>query len=70
MSNNLFDAVRVLKWLWQDKQDDEKSFTFSKKRVYDMASERIVEEFAFVQDITLAEAEVIIGKHLKSSLKH
>ena len=67
VQNNLIGTVRVIKWLWIDKQDEEKSFTLSKKRVWDMASERLIEEIAYVHDVTLTEAEEMILHHLKAS---
>lgn len=67
LRNDLYGTVKVLRWLWQDKQDEDKSFTLSKKRVYDMAIERLMEEIAYVHGITLEEAEEKIHKHLKFS---
>lgn len=68
VQNSLVGTVHVIKWLWTDKQDEEKGLTLSKKRVWDMASERLIEEIAYVHDVSLEEAESIILKHLKSSI--
>lgn len=69
IQNNLVGTVQVLKWLWVDKQDEEKGFSLSKKRVWDMASERLIEEIAYVHDVSLEEAEKMIIKNLKASIK-
>lgn len=68
VKNDLHGTVKVLKWLWRDKQNEEiTGFTLSKKRVWDVATERLSEEIAYVHNTTLDKAQEMILKYLKAS---
>lgn len=66
IENDCYKTVEVVKWLWMDRNPEDGSFTFSKKRVFELATERLQEEIAYANDISLEAAEKKILQSLKS----
>lgn len=56
-SNELHDVARVLKTLWEEKRDEERNFTISKRNTYKMVLHRFQQEATYVLEMTLDEAE-------------
>lgn len=56
-SNQLHDVAKVLKTLWEEKKDEERNFTISKRNTYKMVMRRFQQEVAYVLDMSLDEAE-------------
>lgn len=56
-SNELHDIARVLKTLWEEKRDEDKNFTISKRNTFGMVATRFNQEVAYVLEIDLEEAE-------------
>lgn len=54
--NNPFKTARILKRLWADKKDKSTNFTRSKRKTFDLAMKRMIEEVALVKDISLRKA--------------
>ncbi|GAG36322.1 unnamed protein product, partial [marine sediment metagenome] len=63
--NEVQKTVQVLKRTWLDRDDESTNPTKVKRDILDLAMKRLVEEVAFVFDISLARA----GKKIKRRLK-
>lgn len=63
--NKLSTTAQILKRLWLDKQDESTNFTGNKQNLLNLSMKRLVEEAAFVSNISLAKA----GKKIKESLR-
>jgi len=50
-------TARILKKLWLDKQDLSKNFSGSKRNIMNLSIKQLVEEVAFVLDISIAKAK-------------
>jgi len=59
--------VLILKNLWLEKNDQSKNFTITKQGVFNLTTERLVEEAAFVGDMSLEKARKKIRKALENS---
>lgn len=55
--NDLHELFRVLKTLWEEKRDENKNFTISKRNTFGMVMYRITQEVAYVLEMELEEAE-------------
>lgn len=62
-------TVKILKRLWLDKQDESTSFTSNKKNLLNLSMKRLVEEVAFVFDISVAKARKKIKRALRKGGK-
>lgn len=60
--------VLILKNLWLEKNDQSKNFTITKRGVFNLTTERLVEEVAFVGNMSLEKAREKIKKALENSL--
>jgi RNA polymerase-interacting CarD/CdnL/TRCF family regulator len=56
-TNELHDVAQVLKTLWEEKRDEERNFTISKRNTFSMVMLRFQQETAHVLGLTLPEAE-------------
>jgi RNA polymerase-interacting CarD/CdnL/TRCF family regulator len=73
-ANEIHDLAEVLKTLWEEKRDEDKSFTISKRNTLGMVMDRFQQEVAHVLGISLTKAETKItdaldvgwNRHLKS----
>jgi RNA polymerase-interacting CarD/CdnL/TRCF family regulator len=55
-TNQLRDLSRVLKTLWEEKRDETRNFTISKRNTFKMVIQRFQQEVAFVLNLSLDEA--------------
>ncbi len=56
-TNELHDVTQVLKTLWEEKRDEERNFTISKRNTFNMVMTRFKQETAYVLGMELLEAE-------------
>ncbi len=56
-TNELHDIAQVLKTLWEEKRDEDKNFTISKRNTFGMVMMRFQQEVAHVLGLELEEAE-------------
>ena len=56
-TNELHDIAQVLKTLWEEKRDEDKNFTISKRNTFGMVMMRFQQEVAYVLKIELEDAE-------------
>lgn len=63
-SNRPIDAVKVLKSLWKEMHDESVNTTKSRRDVFDLAVEKLAEEFALVGRTKLATAREKIKRSL------
>jgi RNA polymerase-interacting CarD/CdnL/TRCF family regulator len=56
-TNELHDVAQVLKTLWEEKRDEEKNFTISKRNTFNMVMMRFKQETAHVLGLDLEAAE-------------
>jgi len=56
-TNELHDVSQVLKTLWEEKRDEEKNFTISKRNTFGMVMTRFKQETAHVLGLDLEVAE-------------
>ena len=68
-TNELHDVSKVLKTLWEEKRDEERNFTISKRNTFQMVMSRFQQETAHVLGITLPEAEKKITSALDTGWK-
>ena len=68
--NEAHKTAQVLKTLWADREDESTSFTKSKKDVFSLAMERLVEEIAFVNRVSLRKARKQIKEALEREAKN
>ncbi len=64
--NEIEQTALVAKYLWQEKNDEDKSFSLTKRRLLDEAIRSLSEEFAFVLGKNLDSAEKSIKRALSS----
>ncbi|MBN1263133.1 MAG: hypothetical protein JW991_02130 [Candidatus Pacebacteria bacterium] len=64
-SNKLEIAVRVLKKLWLDKQDESTNFSATKRDLLNLVMKRLEEEAALALDIPVSRAREEIKKRLE-----
>ena len=65
--NDLGKIVRILRRLWQDKQDENTNFSSSKQNLFKVVLKRISEETACIHCISLDKAVKKIQSTLKKS---
>lgn len=58
-------TIQILKGLWMDKQDETTNFTGNKQNFLKLSMQRLVEEVAFVFDISVVQA----GNKIRGKLK-
>lgn len=63
--NDFNKTIQILKALWREKDDKSQSFTKSKKDVFDLLMKHLVEEIAFVSDLSVITARKKIKKSLE-----
>ncbi|MBL7150625.1 hypothetical protein ISS86_01700 [Candidatus Microgenomates bacterium] len=63
--NDISETARILKSLWIEKNDESKNFSKSKEDVFILSMKQLVEEAAFVGEISLIRA----GEKIKAGLK-
>ena len=56
-TNSLHDIAQVLKTLWEEKRDEDKNFTISKRNTFGMVMTRFNQEVAHVLGLKLEAAE-------------
>lgn len=56
-SNELHDVAVVLKTLWEEKRDENRNFTISKRNTFSMVFRRFQQEAAYVMDLDLEAAK-------------
>jgi len=56
-TNELHEIAQVLKTLWEEKRDEDKNFTISKRNTFGMVMMRFQQEVAYVLDLKLEDAE-------------
>ncbi len=64
-SNNPFEIAGVLRNLWLEKKDKTQNFTKSRKEVFKLSVKKLVEEVAFVSDVSLRKAKAKIREALE-----
>ena len=62
--NDPHETARILKSLWMEKNDESTNFTKTRESVFKIAANRLVEEVALVNGVTLGKAE----KQIKAAL--
>ena len=67
--NILHELAEVLKTLWEEKRDEDKNFTISKRNTFHMAMTRFKQETAYVLGIDLEVAEKKIETALDTGWK-
>lgn len=65
--NKAEEIIKILKNLWLEMQNDEQSFSPSKKSLYFAARRRLAQEIAFVKSLELEDAEQLIDDQLLSA---
>lgn len=68
-ANELHELARVLKTLWEEKRDEDKNFTISKRNTYQMVFNRFQQEVAHVLGMSLEKAEKKIESALETGWK-
>lgn len=63
--NDFNKTIQILKALWREKDDKSQSFTKSKKDAFDLSMKHLVEEIAFVSDLSVITARKKIKKSLE-----
>ncbi|MBU0576106.1 hypothetical protein KJ707_01460 [Patescibacteria group bacterium] len=59
-TNEIHDVTKVLKTLWEEKRDEERNFTISKRNTFQLVMNRFEQETAYVLGLTLPEAKELI----------
>lgn len=67
--NQLHDMGVILKTLWEEKRDEDKNFTISKRNTYGMVLSRFKQEVALVLEMNLEEAEEKVETALETGWK-
>lgn len=67
--NKVKTTAYVLKKLWVDKNNDNTSFSPTKKRIYRKAFRNLSEELAWLEDTTVKKAKKKIKKRLDKAIK-
>jgi RNA polymerase-interacting CarD/CdnL/TRCF family regulator len=66
-ANDPVQITKVIKYLWQIKQDHEQPFSQTKERLYSLGLSKIEQELALVFDISVTDARKKLLSHLKKS---
>lgn len=68
--NDIYETAQILKSLWIEENDESANFSESKKDVFGLSKEQLVEEIAFVSGISLVMAREKIKRALKRGTKN
>jgi RNA polymerase-interacting CarD/CdnL/TRCF family regulator len=63
--NDPVETAKLLKLLWLEKQDEERSLSTRKKYIFENAIRHLIEEISIVQKIGLKKAEMMIIRRLR-----
>ncbi|MEA3355271.1 MAG: hypothetical protein U9Q63_02170 [Patescibacteria group bacterium] len=67
--NKIGKTLKVVKKLWLEQKDKDKTMAKSKKNAYKQARQQVIEEISLARNISLAKAKLVLDRALEKGLE-